>query len=324
MISLSELSPDEWDTAVAGSGQPFRFSHRACAGRALEQAYESYRFMPLRAEYDDGATLLFPLVRVTRRMAALSMALGLPLGLEGRPVALAGTPAPGHLEGLFDALEGCGRLEIYGGASGSPPAVGSVTTATTHILDLTLGYEEIWAYRFPAKTRNMCRKAERGGVSVARESGQDAVTAYQALYRASALGWGYEEPPYPERLFASLLGTEHAELWLARSEEKAVAGAVILGGSVDLLYWSGAMDREFRHLAPSNAVLRAVIEDSCDRGFEYLDFGSSNGLSGVEAFKRSFGAEPRESRSVSLTTARYRQLERARRQSGRLRLGSRT
>lgn len=324
MTSLAELSPAEWDAALAASGQAFRFSHRACAGRALELAYEPYRFMPLRADYSDGTTLLWPLVKIRRRVPSLSIASGMPLGLEGRPIPLAGSPESAHLEALFEALDGCGRLAVFGGMGGSPPATGVVSTDSTHSLDLTLGYEEIWAHRFPAKTRNMCRKAERSGLTVARESGEEAVTAYQALYRASASGWGYEEPPYPDGLFASLLACEHAELWLARSENQVVAGAVMLRGSTDLLYWSGAMDREFRHLAPSNALIRAVIEDACGRRLAHLDFGSSRGLSGVEAFKRSFGAELHEYRSVVLMTQRYRHLERAQRKAGRLRLGSRS
>ena len=322
VTGLAELDAAEWDSALAGSGESFRFSHRAAAGVALEAAYGSYWFTPLRAEYDDGTILLFPLIRVSRRLAALSMALGMPLGLEGQPISLGGEAGPEHLAALFDSLEACGRLEICGGAGGSPPEVDAVALQTTHVLDLTPGYEEIWDHIFPAKTRNMCRKAERSGLTVAPEWSPQAVAAYQELYRASALGWGYEEPPYPDQLFASFLGSEHAELWLARAEGEIVAGAVMLFGSHDLLYWSGAMNREFRHLAPSNAIIRAVVEDACGRGISYLDFGASTGLSGVEAFKRSFGARAREYRTVSLTTRRYRQLERAQRHAGRLRAGA--
>lgn len=322
VTELAELGAGEWDTTLAESGLPFRFSHRAAAGQALGRMYESYRFTPLRVEYDDGVVLLLPLVRVTRRIAPLSMALALPLGLEGRPLALAGTPGPGHLEALFDALDGCGRLDVAGGAGGSPPAAGEVSLQTTHVLDLSPGFEELWAHAFGAKTRNMCRKAERGGVTVTPESRPEAVAVYQSLYRASALGWGYSVPPYPDALFAALLSNEHAELWLARAGHEAVAGAVMLRGSEDLLYWSGAMNREFRHLAPSNAIIRAVVEDACRRGIAYLDFGSSAGISGVETFKRSFGAQEREYRTVSLTTLRYRQLERARRAAGRLGAGA--
>jgi hypothetical protein len=319
--ALTELGPVDWDSAVAGCGEPFRFSHRAAAGTALESAYDSYRFTPVRVEFGDGTVLLLPLVRVTRRLAALSMALGMPLSLEGRPLAVSGTAQPEHLETLFGELGWCGLLEISGGAGGSPPDAGKVSRQTTHILELAPGYEALWTNTFPAKTRNMCRKAERGGVAVAPDRSAAAVASYQELYRASALGWGYEEPPYPDGLFEALLASDHAELWLARAEQQIVAGAVMLRGSDDLFYWSGAMNREFRHLAPSNAIIRAVIEDACTRGITYLDFGASTGLSGVEAFKRSFGAAEREYSSVELTRPGYRRLERWGSRAARVRGG---
>lgn len=324
VTSLVELGAADWDVALADSGRPFRFSHRACAGRAFEQTFPSYRYAPVRAEYDDGTSLLFPLVKIRRRLATLSMTLGMPLGLEGGPIVVAGSAEPAHLDSLFGHLDGCGRLEIYGGAGGSPPATGAVTHESTHVLDLTPGYDAIWEHSFPAKTRNMCRKAERSGLTVRRESSGEATDAYRELYRLSALAWGYDEPPYPDQLFGSMLASEHAELWLARSDGQVAAGAVMLRGSDDLLYWSGAMNRDFRQLAPSNAIIRAVIEDASGRGLAYLDFGASTGLSGVEAFKRSFGAEPRQFQSVSLTTRRYRHLERTQRQASRLRAGEQT
>ena len=83
---IKTLSCAEWDEAVSATGLPFRFSHRAAAGKAFEAAYPSYRFEPRRAEFADGAVALFPLVRVKRRLNLLSMVLGMPLGWEGSPL----------------------------------------------------------------------------------------------------------------------------------------------------------------------------------------------------------------------------------------------
>ena len=319
MTSVVQLEAADWDTELEATGSPFRFSHRAAAGEALEAAYPSYRHQPCRVDYDDGGSLLFPLVRIERRLKALTIVAGMPLGLEGTPVVRSGRATAAHLQALFDALGACGRLELHGGTSGSPPEIGMTTAGSTHVLDLTLGFDAIWNNSFSAKTRNMCRKAERGGLSVAMDCSTDAITAYASLYRLSAVGWGYREPPYPDALFEMLLATDHAELWVARVDGEIVAGAVMLLGSEDLMYWSGAMNRDFRHVAPSNAIIRAVVETACARNLSYLDFGASSGLSGVEAFKRSFGAQPREYRSISLSTWRYRHLERLGRAGARVR-----
>lgn len=311
VTSLTRPSDADWDAALAECERPFRFSHRSAAGRALEQAYPSYRFMPCRVVYNDGSTILYPLVKVQRRLDAMSTVVGMPFGWEGTPLPLSGTANAAHVRALFRCLDSGGAMEIYGGAGGSPPAVGTVGTGVTHALSLDHDFERVWNESFTAKNRNMCRKSERGGVLVTKDSSRPAIDAYYGLYEASTKAWGYETAPYPTVLFQSLLESGHAELWTACVDDRLIAGALLLRGSEDLLYWSGAMDRGCRQLAPSNAVLRAAIRAACERDFKYFDFGASIGLAGVEAFKRGFGAQPREYREVSLSSWRHRQLARA-------------
>jgi CelD/BcsL family acetyltransferase involved in cellulose biosynthesis len=316
-VTLAPVPGPEWDALVAQSGRPYRYSHRSAAGRAFEEAYPSYRFTPLRVEYADGSELLFPLVRVRRRVRQLGTALASPLGLEGRPVAVQGAPRGDHFTQLFAALDGVGQLVVNGGAGGSPPDAGVVSTSATHVVDLRPGYEALWERSFAPSNRNKCRKAERGGVEVAEDSSDEAVDAYYSLYAQASAEWGYDEPPYPSALFRALLAHGSAELWIARLDGRPVAGSIVLRGSHDLCYWSAALDREHRDVAPSNAVLRAVIESGCERGFDYVDLGGSTGLPGVEAFKLSFGGIPVEYRSISLTTTTHRLLEASRRRLAR-------
>ncbi len=316
VTALEQPADERWDAELEAAGQPFRFSHRAGAGRAFEAAFASYRFIPCQVQYSDGAAALFPIVRMERRLGPLSMALGMPLGLEGTPIALQGELTARHVELLLAVLDRCGALNLSGGAGGSPPALGSTTEEVTHVLDLTCGYDQLWRRSFTDRTRNMCRKAQRAGLEVAAQSGERAVDAYYDLYARNSVQRGYASPPYPRRLFHALLATGAAELWSARVNGELIAGAVLLRGSEDLLYWSGAMDRERRSAAPSNAVIRAAIESACERGYAYFDFGSSNGLPGVEAFKRSFGAAAKPYTTISLSSWPYRRIDRATRAIG--------
>ena len=315
--TLTTLPDPEWDSLVAGAGTPFRFSHRATAGRAFESAFPSYRYTPLRASFADGTELLIGVVRAQRRLRQLSMAMAMPLGLEGTPVVLRGTLTAEHLEQLFAALGDVGQLVVSGGAGGSPPRTATTSPHVTHVVDLRPGYEALWNGAFGAKTRNMCRKADRAGVVVAIETSEEALGAYYGLYCGAAAGWGYDEPPYPRALVEGMIAGGAAELWIARLDGAVIAGAIVLVGSHDLCYWSAALDREHRNAAPSNAIVRAVIESGCERGFEYIDLGGSEGLPRVEAFKRSFGAEPVEYVSVTLTTGAHRLIEGSRRRLAR-------
>jgi len=309
VTELEILGGEAWDAALSIAGEPYRFSHRAAAGAAFEATYPEYRFEPCRVTYRDGAVGLVPLVRVRRRLDALTMMLGMPLGLEGTPVAVEGPLAPGHVQGLFDALDSCGRLVLHGGAGGSPPVDGSVEHVTTHVLDLRPGFEVLWTDSFTSKNRNMVRKADKRGVEIANETAAGRADTYYDIYADASKQWGYASPPYPRSLISALIDSGEAELWIAREEGEAVGGLILLRGSSDVLYWSGATVPGKQELAPSNALLSEAIKAACERGVEYLDLGGSTGLPGVERFKESFGAQPRDYAIAEVRSLRYRALE---------------
>jgi hypothetical protein len=310
VTELELLADDAWDAALESAGSPYRFSHRAAAGRAFDTAYAEYAFEPRRVAFDDGARALFPLVRVRRRLAAMTMLLGMPLGLEGTPIALTGSLGPEHVRALFEELDACGSLTLHGGAGGSPPRESDDgEQLTTHVLDLRPGFDAVWTGSFTSKNRNMVRKAEKNGLQIARATSQDRADDYYDIYAAASERWGYDAPPYPRALFRALLASGHAELWLAHDEEGPVSGALLLAGSEDLLYWSGATVPGKQALAPSNALLSEAIRDACARGVGWLDFGASVGLPGVEKFKQSFGAQAREYGDAEVRSRRFRLLE---------------
>jgi hypothetical protein len=306
LAELVQLDDADWDAALEASGQPYRFSHRACAGRAFERAYTSYSYAPWRASFSDGVVALLPVVRAARRLGSLDMALAMPLDLEGRPIVLDGTLEAAHLDVLRDGMEGVGMLTVSGGAGGSPPSAKGAESGVTHALDLGPGFEALWESSFSSKNRNSCRKADKAGVAVAEESTPAGVGDYRRLYELASAGWGYDEPPYPAELFRALVDSGNAQLWLARLDGTAVAGALLLVGSDDVLYWSGAMDREHQGVAPSNAIIRDAIAAACERGLSYFDFGASGRLTGVERFKTSYGAQPREFHSLTFSSRAYR------------------
>lgn len=289
---VRRLPADAWDEAVAASGQRFRFSHRAEAGLELERAYPSYEALRLEASWSDGSRWLLPLVRVRRRLRALDRLEGMPLGWEGTPLDVGVGVGTGGLQPILRALGG-GSIRVNGGPGGAPPGAGREPVGRASVLDLTPGWDRIWSEAFSGKNRTSCRKAEKEGVVTRHDADGAHASDYWRLYAEAAAGWGYETPPYPRALVEGLARSSNAELWMAFVGERPAAGALLLAGSHDLFYWSGAMDRELGGLYPANAVLRHAIEAACAHGYETFDFGASAGLDGVRRFKESFGAEPR-------------------------------
>jgi hypothetical protein len=302
IAEIRVLDATSWDRELAGAGVRYRFSQRADAIAACERAYPEYSGRLFEAVYSDGSRTLFPGVIARRRLHALSAFLAMPLGWEGTPIALCGDVTAAQVKGFFRSLGGVGALRISGGAAGSPPPLGRVKDLSTHVLDLTPGFDALWNHHFTGKNRNTCRKAARSGVVVRKMETPQGADLYYDLYAPASRHWGHAEPSYPRALFLALAASAHVEFWLAFKDDVVVSGAVLLMGSEDVFYWSGAMAREFAAISPSNLLLRDVVRSACERGYRSMDFGASDGLPGVQKFKESFGAEPRRFRSVSVRT----------------------
>jgi len=309
VTELEVLSAEAWDAALRATGTPYRFSHRAAAGRAFEGAYAEYRFEPCRVMYDDGSVALVPLVRARRRLGALTRMEGMPLGLEGTPVVVEGSLGPGHVHGLFDALDACGRLSLHGGGGGSPPANGSEKHATTHVLDLRPGFEVLWTDSFTSKNRNMVRKAEKRGVEIANETAAGRADTYYDIYADASKKWGYAAPPYPRLLFSALMDSGEAELWIAREEGEAVAGLILLRGSSDVLYWSGATVPGKQELAASNALLSEAIRPPVSGASNTSTSARARGSPASSGSRRASARSRATTRSPEVSSLRYRALE---------------
>ena len=81
------------------------------------------------------------------------------------------------------------------------------------------------------------------------------------------------------------------DLILARSENEGsrlVAGVLVARSERTHTCWLAAMDRNARHLAPSVAAYRAVIEHACAAGAERLLLGAS----GTKSARIEGGAIP--------------------------------
>ena len=97
---------------------------------------------------------------------------------------------------------------------------------------------------------------------------------------------------YEWKLFEIIynLNSSNIELWLAKYEEKIIAGALCLYSKNHAVYWHGAALSAYFPLRPVNLLMYEIIKNACDKGYTWFDFNPSGGHEGVKAFKKSFGA----------------------------------
>ena len=190
------------------------------------------------------------------------------------------------------------------------------------MLDLADGFEAL-RRGFSKGHRAAITQAERKGVTTRVAASAEDYRSYFAVYEDSLRRWGEAASPrYPWTLFerAWQLAERHPDalrLWLAEHEGEIVAGALVLYWRGHVMYWQAAtLERAFE-LRPANLVLANAIEDACERGCRWFDFGSSGGHEGPEAFKRRFGATERPLERLEYVTPVLRLTGAVRRRVGR-------
>ncbi|MEY9847192.1 hypothetical protein ABH940_004284 [Streptacidiphilus sp. BW17] len=283
-----------------------------CDAWPLEDASRYYRFA-------SGAQLVVPMVRRRAWPGRLLTEESWPGWGVGGAVVPDGAPDADEARLVFDDLASRPVLRVavrfsprgqLGGTSvwdaGVPDGFTSVER-TTYLLDLTGGFEGIWAHRFHPSVRQGVRRAERAQVTFEVDRTGRFVPQFQQLYEESMVRWAEqqheplalarwrrrrEDPPRLVASVAERFGADCA-IWLASREGRPAAAIVVLRHGTHAKYWRGAMDRSLAAPVHANHMLqRLAIEDACAAGCHLYDMGDARPGSSLARFKESFGARP--------------------------------
>ncbi len=160
-----------------------------------------------------------------------------------------------------------------------------------HVLDLTVGEDALFRGLDRGLRRNV-RKAEKAGVTVETARSLAAVREYYRIHCLTRKRQG--SPPQPWRFFERI-GTDvvekgHGLVALAWHQGQAIAGALYLHTSTDIVYKFGGFDMAFNALRPSHLLHWTMIRDSARSGFRTMDFGrTSLDDDGLRRFKLELG-----------------------------------
>lgn len=143
-------------------------------------------------------------------------------------------------------------------------------------------------------TRRGIRKAERSAVTVEQERSPGAWLAMARLQERTATRHGVPAPPRPffTETCRALQHEGLADLYLARSDGRAIAGMVLWKGSHEWIYAFGAARREYLALRPTHALLWAGLRDAAAAGAVF-DLGrAATDQEGLVRFKTQWGGQP--------------------------------
>ena len=295
-IEYTENVPTpKWDEIVRNSENSYFFHTHAWA-KILEATY-GYRIATRLYEIE-GNEVLVPMME--GKKYGLSYYHSMPLGYGGI-FPLSDIP-PETLQKILKNIVG-GRHLLF--ELSLPPffsfsiqedlGIREVNSEWnyTHVLSLEEGFDYLWKNKFNRKSRNAIRKAEKSEIEVLNENSLQNFREYYELYVKSSKRWGYKKPPHPLELYENMckFGSPHVQLRLAVKDDNVIAGLVSLYYGKNVFYWISAYLQEYHVYRPTNLLLKDSVEQACDEGYKYYNFGASGNLEGVRKFKESFGAE---------------------------------
>lgn len=270
------------------------FFARPAWASALAYAYPHLRPYPVTVECG-GKKLLIPLMQTSGGRSGLKGLVGTPLGCYTCAMHEDGSLATAleFERALAELSRISNALTIVPWPLAPLPAMSNWRRSPreTAVIDVSQGAEHALK-GLAGVSRRMAGQAARRGVACAPLDSALAVTTYYGMLREAAENWSSAGPPYPKELLEGLVayGGKDVEIWFARCDSHAIAGGIVVYGSQELYFWSAAMRRAYAQLRPSNALNVALIEAAARRKVNWYNLGESEGLPGVERFKRGLGA----------------------------------
>jgi hypothetical protein len=294
--TVDPLRCSDWDAQVAAHPQSTIF-HGSGWARVL---LDTYGHRPSYFTRYEGRRLagLLPVMEVS---SWLTGRRGVSLPFTDYCPAL--QSASGNQRNLYEGAMECGRqrrwksLECRGfdGAwEGAQPSL----SFCAHKIELGVGQERLFQGMESAVRRGV-RKAERMGVTIDFDTGQESMRTFFKLHCGTRRRHGL--PPQPLRFFLNiqrhLLSMGQGFIATARLERRPLAAAVFFHDGRHALYKFGASDYAFQQMRPNNLVMWAAMKHCAERGLASLNLGRTSVTNeGLRRFKLALGADEQEIR----------------------------
>lgn len=239
-------------------------------------------------EVDDATMMPF----VCRGRGALRRAYSLPFDTYGGPVT-AHRNGPVLFESAVEPL-GNASARVVDFAAGMASVNGAARIVSSHIVDLSNGYEGA-AVRYSDSNHRLLRQAGERGVTLSVIDDASHVRAFYAMHLRTVARHGARPLPraFFDAVFASLVPAGLATFYLARCQGAVVAGNLVLRYRARSYDWMWVYDERHLHLRATNLLIDRAIRDEAARGSRVLNLGASpNDRLGSVRFKQGFGATP--------------------------------
>ncbi len=289
-VEIVDLFPDVLDDLALRSPESTFYQSRTWL-ESLTRVYPAMRLQCLLAAGPSGVRGYLPFFSLKR--GPFGAVWSLPFGTYGGPVTFGDEETARVLVEAFARLKErrgvyeVGLVDFNNKISGGPF---EYEDASTHLVALEGGFDEIWERVFEKSKRRQTRKALREGLTVSEARSPGEVAAYYQIYSSRTEQWGGRFR-YPEKLFADLCGTggRAVKLFLARRGEELLGGHLNFYFKDSVIAWNGVVRDTADGTQASTLLYSECFRHACDHGFQTYNLGSSLGKQSLVVYKESLG-----------------------------------
>jgi CelD/BcsL family acetyltransferase involved in cellulose biosynthesis len=283
---------------VADISDTATFYHSRIWIESLAATFPRLSFRCLVSQTGDSVSGFLPYFTVRR--GPLHTAWSLPFGTYGGPVALNSDAAAELIEAYARTVPSIGTLTIgwidYHNAGLRAPVAGwKKKVISTHRIDISGGYDQLWEETLDRQRKKRTRRAERLGVEVRRTTASQDLESYYEIYSQRIDQWG-GSTRYPRSLFATLLerGGDSVRLYVAEHDGEIVGGHFNFYHRDTVTAWMGVTTRESNHVQAGTLLYIQCLRDACKEGYRLYNLGGSLDKPTLIEFKESLGGTPYE------------------------------
>ncbi len=288
-IQIKKFSIDDellWDSYVSQHPDS-TFFHRSGWKQVIEHStgHSGIYLMALRSDKIAG---IYPLFIVSTGLFGL-FGISLPFVNYGGILADSREVEKSLIKeaGLIGKQSGCSYIELHQ-RSPIKSDLPSSQHKVSSVIPLHGGSEEVFK-RLHQNVRNKIRKSKKNGVTVQR--GKEYLSDFYQVYSQNLRDLG--TPVITKRFFEQIIDIfpEQARIYRATREGQTIGAKIVLMDSQTCFFeWSASLKESLRY-APVHAMNWEAIEDACNAGCDYIDFGRSTADSSHQQFKKYWGVE---------------------------------
>ena len=158
------------------------------------------------------------------------------------------------------------------------------------LLSLPASKEELLK-SFKSKLRSQISRPQKEGMT-AIIGGAELIDPFYRVFSVNMRDLG--SPVHSKRLFREIFQEfpENAKIGLVKYQgEDVAAGLIFCFRNTVEIPWASSL-KKYNGLSPNMLLYWSLLEYSCDKGFQYFDFGRSTPEEGTYKFKEQWGAKP--------------------------------